>query len=939
MKTITTISRTLLVIIIAIISSLSIWAQDTMSSKQNVEKEQYEQILIKEEPYPYFRKEIADSLSNSGYIYYNKGDHKNAVYKFSEAKEIYNIIGDDKMTAEMLSEIGNCFFWQNLYNNAIIFYYKAREKYSSLGDEYYEYFGAAKMLLNIGDSFSYQEEYKKARESYCEAKKLFIIMNEKFIDNYKVENAAALYRILECNEKISKTYYDECDYKNAIEAYKNVINEYQNYYNRFSNNITVEFLAIIGDCYFHQGKYFEAIKSYEDAIEIYLKNEDDEGYMLECAKLYEKIGNCHILNKNYNDAKKVFGDAEEIYKSLDKKDWPEYVSLLEGYARLYYFQDQPSIAYYYIQQALNINDSIVLNELKSLTTTERTSYWEKNSYYYFSSLPNIAIALDNNTVTRDLYNKSALFAKGLLMTSGNEIKRVIYDSGNEDLIKAYNELQDTRARIKALLEKSEDDKKNIIERLEEEAEKQEKDLLEWMVLLNKWDECSDFTENLQLTWKDVQAKLGDNDIAIEFLSFPKLGDENTTMYIALTVRPGYDYPHMIELCEEKDLIAAKENAYTGPELSKLIWKELADAGELKGVDNIYFSPSGLLHTIAIESVPHWSKKGVMMSDTFNIYRLSSTRELALKRKMVDGVKGASVYGGISYNAPVEAMGAPRFGGRETYFAAADLPSPEVMPTQNNQNRAYHVVELEDGTRALQWDSLPGSSEEAIAVTSLLESKTDTHLMTDLVSTEASFKELSGQKRKLIHIATHGFYWSDSTALRHKQMVLMPSNYEKMQEHDKSMVRSGLLFSGAQNTFFHKAIPEGVDDGILTAQEVSYIDLRGLDLVVLSACQTALGEISGEGVFGLQRGFKMAGAQSIIMSLWSVSDKATQDMMTEFYKAYNPDINNKREAFFIAQKFVKEHDSDYTYSNDEDEDQELRNTQPHWAAFILLDALD
>ncbi len=161
----------------------------------------------------------------------------------------------------------------------------------------------------------------------------------------------------------------------------------------------------------------------------------------------------------------------------------------------------------------------------------------------------------------------------------------------------------------------------------------------------------------------------------------------------------------------------------------------------------------------------------------------------------------------------------------------------------------------------------------------------------------------------------------------------------MQEQDKSMVRSGLLFSGAQNTFFHKAIPEGVDDGILTAQEVSYIDLRGLDLVVLSACQTALGEISGEGVFGLQRGFKMAGAQSIIMSLWSVSDKATQDMMTEFYKAYNPDINNKREAFLIAQKFVKEHDSDYTYSNDEDEDQELRKTHPHWAAFILLDAID
>lgn len=897
MKTITTISRTLLVMMIAIIIPISTLGQDNKTPRENEDKEQYIPVV---EVNPFKCSSYAEEALVIGNRYYNVGDYWNALKYYNFAEVNYHNTGQENQEAELLILIGDCI---TLLNN------------NNPNDEH-----------TLDNS-----------------------IDESTIPPYIKEPA----RVLE-----------------------------------------------FGTLLYYSAEY----------------------YYTEAAKLFHRIGNYHLLKKDYEQTKQSFDKSKNIFETIHTQwNLEDYASLLESYALYFYYQHQYPEAYSYIQQALDISYKKVHENLKSFSSSERTSYWEIKSRLYFSSLPNIAFAIDDDTVPSLLYDKSALFAKGLLLNSENEIIRIIY--GDQEATSIYNDLQNTRNNIKTFNECPEELKtlkkqaerinkelmelelvgasdttkikqhirKNVednidakimgkpiiiyhysnlqtseeasrrkfnlyvelinltesIKPLDAERERELKSLKnraefeekELMSYLNKLENFNNFTENLQLTWRDIQSKLGPNDFAIEFLSFPKLGDENTTMYIALTVRPGYDYPHMIELCEEKDLIAAKENAYTGPELSKLIWKELADAGELKGVDNIYFSPSGLLHTIAIESVPHWSKKGVMMSDTFNIYRLSSTRELALNRKMVDGANGASVYGGISYNAPVEAMGAPRFGGRETYFAAADLPSPEVMPTQNNQNRAYHVVELEDGTRALQWDSLPGSSEEAIAVTSLLESKMDTHLMTDLVSTEASFKELSGQKRKLIHIATHGFYWSDSTALRHKQMVLMPSNYEKMQEQDKSMVRSGLLFSGAQNTFFHKAIPEGVDDGILTAQEVSNIDLRGLDLVVLSACQTALGEISGEGVFGLQRGFKMAGAQSIIMSLWSVSDKATQDMMTEFYKAYNPDINNKREAFLIAQKFVKEHDSDYTYSNDEDEDQELRKTHPHWAAFILLDAID
>ncbi len=135
---------------------------------------------------------------------------------------------------------------------------------------------------------------------------------------------------------------------------------------------------------------------------------------------------------------------------------------------------------------------------------------------------------------------------------------------------------------------------------------------------------------------------------------------------------------------------------------------------------------------------------------------------------------------------------------------------------------------------------------------------------------------------------------------------------------------------AQNTLNGTEIPAGVDDGVLTAQEIAQLDLRGLDLLVLSACQTGLGDVGGDGVFGLQRGFKKAGARTIMMSLREVDDEATRDMMIQFYNAYAQG-QSKRDAFLHAQQYLKDHDDEYYYGSISE-----RATQPHWAAFILLD---
>lgn len=138
-------------------------------------------------------------------------------------------------------------------------------------------------------------------------------------------------------------------------------------------------------------------------------------------------------------------------------------------------------------------------------------------------------------------------------------------------------------------------------------------------------------------------------------------------------------------------------------------------------------------------------------------------------------------------------------------------------------------------------------------------------------------------------------------------------------HTYPLRRSGLLMSGGQHIWMGEEIPEGIDDGILTAEEIAGLNLSNTDLLVLSACQTGLGEIGGDGVYGLQRGFKIAGVGTIIMSLWEVDDQTTSLMMQTFYRNLIKG-KSKRESFAIAQSEVRK-----KYDNPK-----------YWAAFIMLD---
>jgi CHAT domain-containing protein len=191
------------------------------------------------------------------------------------------------------------------------------------------------------------------------------------------------------------------------------------------------------------------------------------------------------------------------------------------------------------------------------------------------------------------------------------------------------------------------------------------------------------------------------------------------------------------------------------------------------------------------------------------------------------------------------------------------------------------------------------------------------------ATEESIKSLYRESSPdVIHIATHGFFFPDvrknynKTGLKASVKSAIPG----FRSSDNPLMRSGLAFAGANHSWSGEKVPSGMDDGILTAYEVSNMYLSATQLVVLSACETGLGEIRGsEGVFGLQRSFRMAGAKNILMSLWQIPDYQTSELMDQFYRRW---FSGKPigEAFRLAQNYMKE---------------KYPREPFMWAAFVLL----
>lgn len=531
-------------------------------------------------------------------------------------------------------------------------------------------------------------------------------------------------------------------------------------------------------------------------------------------------------------------------------------------------------------------------QFTSLPAAERSSYWNAWNNWYRNDLLNYAANYPSPELISAAY-EGTIFAKGLMLNSECNLKDLIAEAASSDIDLLYTRLQGIRAKLNDIYERSSAPGTNhqleVTDSLERAANQLERQLV------SASSEYGDYTANLTVPASAVREAMSENEAAVEFVSF---GSSVNPRYYAFVVTPADSVPQYVEIASAEQINAMRNNR---TELSRILWGPVA-AHLPDNVNALYFAPAGELYSLPIEYLPDFGSPGQLIESRWQLHRVSSTRQLARRGETASGAL-ASVIGGIEYNT--------------------------------------------DGTPSLY--DLPQTLLEARDIHQQLSQKVNNvTLLTGARGSETAIRELSGKRTALLHIATHGFCISEEDADYQACDIFTTVAPGESHGEENMLRRSGLMLHGAAPTLLGRGPADRKNDGVLTAMEIAQLDLRGLDLAVLSACQTALGDVTGEGVFGLQRGFKKAGAKSLLMSLWKVDDTATRLLMNKFYANLCNGMN-KGDALKDAQSYLRS----YTPPTDSFEDDEMFDpsfeddvpSEDHpydnpqfWAAFVLLDAI-
>lgn len=409
---------------------------------------------------------------------------------------------------------------------------------------------------------------------------------------------------------------------------------------------------------------------------------------------------------------------------------------------------------------------------------------------------------------------------------------------------------------------------------------------------------SDALNSLLRTWQQIQAVLPKDACAIEFIQYEKLGRQ---LMGAIVLKPT-GTPQWVQMMEPESFMKHKIGVWTNSErlystdgsrknsmyndsaLKSKIWNENL-VGAIGTSNKIYFSPDGYLHLLAIEYMlpQHVADK--------KAYRLTSTRRLMEDSKV--RTDAALVVGGVRYDAK------------------------DVSSDEGNDARAYSYMQ---SIRA-NFEYLPGSLTESKTVFSIRSCEKDT-ILAGTQATELALRTLCRQY-PILNISTHGYFAS----------AQIPQGTDiKTAMSDESLSQCVIAMAGANPNISSPYFDASRMDGLLSAWELSECDMANVDLAVISACQTGLGYITSDGVFGIQRGLKNAGVKSLLVSLWNVDDKVTCLLISRFHANLQKEMT-LHDAFMAARESLAEKPEEVSDDNESHEEPQFRN------AFILIDAIE
>lgn len=569
------------------------------------------------------------------------------------------------------------------------------------------------------------------------------------------------------------------------------------------------------------------------------------------AKVISDLGNFYRIRGRNGDALPLLEKALDIREKTLGLNHPHYVQSQEDLAIFHWKNNSHDKAYTLYQELMGKSLEFINTYFPPMSEAEKTKYWEVLSPR-FQRFYNFAIEASTTLpgIVTDLFNYQ-IATKALLLNSTNKVKQTIFNSQDGLLVRDYITWMDQKEQLARLYAYSKNElkaQKINLDSIERATNAMEKKLSE---------RSKDFSEGYtaaSVNYSRIRDLLGDNEAVVEIIRVRKFDQVFTpeSKYVALILKKGLDRPVMRVMENGMQLETRYAKFYRNAIQQKVqddysfeqYWAHIEP--ELQNKKVIYFSPDGVFNQINLNTL---KKPGAdYVINRYDLTILGNSRDLiALKnKKAVTPAKNATL------------LGFPDYGGQ-----------------------------------ALA--SLPGTKLEIDAVASILKaSGYQLNVLTQGGATEAKLKSVKGPE--LLHIATHGYFLEDVEKAGQAFGVHLEN------ANDNPLLRSGIMLAGAAKTLSGAASPNlgSNDNGILTAYEAMNLNLEGTQLIVLSACETGLGEVkAGEGVYGLQRAFLVAGADALIMSLWKVDDTATQQLMKNFYANWIK-LRNKQKAFKQAQ---------------------------------------
>lgn len=583
------------------------------------------------------------------------------------------------------------------------------------------------------------------------------------------------------------------------------------------------------------------------------------------------LGKYYYLTNQSDKALERYQEALSVYKQNFGEFNPTYIDVLHQVGLTYWsLGDSPSASTHFTA-SINKTINLLENYFPAMSENEKANYWATTrprllEYYNFA----IAEAANDPSHLTTAYELQ-LMTKGLLLNSTTKVKNQILESNNAGLIALYEDWTDGKEKLATYYTYSKaqlQEQKIDLSTLEREVNALERKLNQ------KSNAFASSYKLPQIKVAEVRTQLKTGEAAVEIMAIPAFEKslQERNRYLFVIVKPDQENIEWVVLENGGELEGKYANAYrkqiafkTADEYSyPQYWKPVQQ--KLSGITKAFVSLDGIYSQINLSSLQ--ISEGSYLLDRLKIRIVASTRNLSTIGTEV-GRRNAVL------------VGAPDYGNQGTIAA------------------------------------LPGTKTEVENIMAMMIAggRTTSILTGDLASERSLKSEVS--RPKVLHIATHGFFLQDLPEKGDRDVFGVSLEVAR----ENPLLRAGLMLSGAEAAMDQSSQKEiqDADNGILTAYEAMLLDLTGTELVVLSACETGLGEVrAGEGVYGLQRAFQIAGAQSIIMSLWKVNDDATQLLMTKFYQNWLRG-DNRFTAFEKAQISLKEEFPEPYY----------------WGAFVMM----